>query len=391
MRNPLVLPRILFLGTIFLVRGITVSAAAPLNSQAAGGGRNHAEAALEARNKLLSAADSYEGTPYRYGGLDRNGLDCSGFIYASFKDSLAVSVPRTSSALYTWVEKIDDHTLQPGDLVFFITTGRGISHAGIYTGEGRFIHCASDGPKTGVMYSRLDESYWQKTFAGAGRALPEGPLGDTPAAGTGGGYRTTPSPVAAGAKESAPPKNRAAARPASPGGEGWNKIKGKGFMVGFAFAPSWSGFMERNNPLRGFAAQGRIAWQGPVFGQTLVPGFEIRPEWDDALGVFRMPFTLSLGFDDKLRVFAGPAFSLGDPKLNIGTGNRPYAGGTSWFGAAGVTVAPFSFPVHTGRLDLYGELAWQSYYGAPGTEPNWNADMSAGIRFSTGVRYTWDI
>jgi hypothetical protein len=54
-------------------------------------------------------------------------------------------------------------------------------------------------------------------------------------------------------------------------------------------------------------------------------------------------------------------------------------------------VAPFSFPVRTGRLDLYGELAWQSYYGAPGTEPNWNADMSAGIRLSTGIRYTWDL
>jgi probable lipoprotein NlpC len=383
------------MGIVFLAHGVTVSAAPPLNGQVAGG----RDQALTARNKLLGAADSYEGTPYRYGGLDRNGLDCSGFIYASFKDSLAVSVPRTSSALYAWVEKIDEHSLQPGDLVFFITTGRGISHAGIYTGEGRFIHCPSDGPKTGVMYSRLDESYWQKTFAGAGRALPEGSLRDTPAAespgsaGTGGGFRNTPSPVATGAKESAPAPNRGSTTrtASSSSGAGWNKIKGKGFMVGFAFAPSWSGFMERNNPLRGFAAQGRIAWQGPVFGQTLVPGFEIRPEWDDALGVFRMPFTLSLGFDEKLRVFAGPAFTLGDPKLNLGTGKRPYAGGTSWFGAAGVTVAPFSFPVHTGKLDLYGELAWQSYYGAPGTEPNWNADMSAGIRLSTGIRYTWDI
>jgi probable lipoprotein NlpC len=388
------------MGVLF-IRGVTLSAAPPLSGQAVGGGRNHAEAAQEARNKLLTAADAYEGTPYRYGGLDRSGLDCSGFIYASFKDSLAVSVPRTTSALYTWVEKIDEPTLQPGDLVFFITTGRGISHAGIYAGEGWFIHSASDGPTTGVMYSRLDESYWQKTFAGAGRALPESPVtaslaaGPPETAGTGGPFRNTPSPVAGGGRESAPPRAReaesgpAARRPS--GGGAWSKIKGKGFMAGFAFAPSWSGFMERNNPFRGFAAQARFAWQGPVLGQILVPGFEIRPEWDDALGVFRMPFTFSLGFDDKLRVFAGPAFSLGDPLLNLGTGNRPYAGGTSWFGAAGVTVAPFSFPVSTGKLALYGELAWQSYYGAPGTEPNWNADMSAGIRFSTGVRYTWDL
>jgi probable lipoprotein NlpC len=46
---------------------------------------------------------------------------------------------------------------------------------GIYAGEGRFIHAASEGPKTGVIYSALDEDYWQRTYVGAGRFLPEEP------------------------------------------------------------------------------------------------------------------------------------------------------------------------------------------------------------------------
>jgi hypothetical protein len=149
--------------------------------------------------------------------------------------------------------------------------------------------------------------------------------------------------------------------------------------------------MERNTPLRGVATQFRFAWKGPIFGQTVMPGFEIRPEWDDALGVFRMPFTFSLGFDDRLRFFFGPAFTLGDPVLKLGTGYRQYTGGNAWFGSAGITIAPISLPVSKGNLDIYGEFAWQSYYSDTGTAPNWNTDMSVSLRFSTGLRYTWEL
>lgn len=127
----------------------------------------------EARARLLAAAGKYERTPYRYGGMDRRGLDCSGFVFLSFSDALGISVPRNAESLYSWVEKIPIDKAQPGDLVFFRTTGSGkISHVGILTGKGRFIHSASSGPKTGVIYSRLDEKYWARTYAGAGRALP---------------------------------------------------------------------------------------------------------------------------------------------------------------------------------------------------------------------------
>jgi probable lipoprotein NlpC len=126
----------------------------------------------DARLSLIEAASQYLGTPYRYGGLNQYGLDCSGLIYLSLRDSLEVEAPRISEDLYRWTERLPDAELQPGDLVFFIRNGH-IFHVGMYTGEGSFIHAASDGPHTGVIYSRLDESFWRRTYAGAGRVLPE--------------------------------------------------------------------------------------------------------------------------------------------------------------------------------------------------------------------------
>ena len=87
----------------------------------------------DARLKLVSAAASFLGTPYRYSGLDKNGMDCSGLVYASFKEALDYSIPRSSEDIYKWSEKISTNELQPRDLVFFVTTGNKVSHVGIYT------------------------------------------------------------------------------------------------------------------------------------------------------------------------------------------------------------------------------------------------------------------
>jgi hypothetical protein len=75
--------------------------------------------------------------------------------------------------------------------------------------------------------------------------------------------------------------------------------------------------------------------------------------------------------------------------LKTADGDRHYTGGTSWLGAAGITGAPFSMQVPGGDLSFYGELAWQSYFSEEGEDRNWNADFAAGLRFSTGLRYTW--
>ena len=331
----------------------------------------------DARFKVLAIAGKYERTPYRYGGADRSGIDCSGLVYVSFKEALSVTIPRSAKGLYTWSEKISVDMLQPGDLVFFSTDNTGtVSHVGLYAGGDRFIHSASAGTKTGVIYSGMAESYWARTFYGAGRALPgsdsfagHSPPNRGPAAAT---------ETAAGetAKEKiTKPKNTAAG-------------SSDRFTMGIAVAPTWNAFLSDGNIIRGFAGQIRLGME--TFKKPMIFGLELRPEWDGALGVFRVPLTLSWGPNDKWRIFAGPVVSFGDPVLERENGNRHYKGGTTWFGAVGFTAAPFLIPISNGQLAPYAEIAWQGYYiNSSYRDPG--ADFAARFRLSTGLRYTWKL
>jgi hypothetical protein len=260
--------------------------------------------------------------------------------------------------LYSWVEKIPVENANPGDLVFFKTSGRGaVSHVGIFVGDRRFIHAASEGPVTGVIYSSLDERYWSRTYAGTGRVLPE--------ADTGGGI---------GAKKPAMAQNKQESR----------------FLMGFAAAPTWNTLYADGGVIRGVAGQFRLGAAVKPFGQPMIFGVELRPEWDRTLGVFRVPLTLSWGLSDKFRFLAGPVISFGDAALNVSGETRRYTGGTSWFGAAGLTIAPFAVKIAGNDLSPYAELAWQSYL-SDNAPQNFGADFAAGFRFSTGIRYTWKL
>jgi probable lipoprotein NlpC len=347
--------------------------------------------AHEARLKLLAVAEKYQGTPYQYAGTGTRGLDCSGLVYLSFREALSVAVPRSTLALYGWVEKIHLENLQPGDLLFFATLGKGngtISHVGIYAGDGMFIHSASEGPKTGVIYSRMDESYWQQNFVSAGRALPEGSdfaAGNAALAGapvvnmpeTGGSGIDTGKGIWGAGKNGADTDSSSGR-------------KGKLF-AGIGIAPSLNGFLDGGYVFRGASSQLRLAYGISIFDKPFLIGLELRPEWDNALGVFRTPLTFSLGLDDRFRIFAGPSLSFGDPVLQIDGEKRRYTGGNSWIGAVGITVAPFSFNTKWGKLAPYGELAWQSYFRESGTDRNQSADFNAGLRFSTGIHFTIEL
>ncbi|MEQ4532478.1 MAG: NlpC/P60 family protein [Mixta sp.] len=104
----------------------------------------------------------WHGTPYRYGGMSRRGIDCSGFVYLTFRERFNLQLPRSTRAQTDIGTRIDKEQLLPGDLVFF-KTGRGENglHVGIYDSDNQFIHASTS---QGVIRSSLDNSYWQKTF-----------------------------------------------------------------------------------------------------------------------------------------------------------------------------------------------------------------------------------
>ena len=125
----------------------------------------------EQRTIFIEQCKEYLGTPYKYGGISKTGMDCSGFIFTSAKQSLGIKLPRRAEDLYNATERLEKEQLQPGDFLFFKAANT-VNHAAVYLGNDEFIHSASDGPKTGVIISKLSDSYWNTTFVGCGKFLP---------------------------------------------------------------------------------------------------------------------------------------------------------------------------------------------------------------------------
>lgn len=232
----------------------------------------------ETRKAIVDTALMYMGSPYMYGGSEASGFDCSGLVYRVFLQTTGQMVPRTTRALYAWAEPIGFLELQKGDLVFFNTTGT-ISHVGIYMGNGRFIHSASAGPKTGVIVSSLDEPYWKACFIGAGRVLP---------------YEAS-----------------------------------KAFYISMA---SFGLFGPTTNPtfVYGFGERLILYIDIPLGTMTLQPGVGLLGMWNYYSDSIYCPLIVSLGLFPQFTVFAGWPLTAGftwEP-IGITIKNGPLRGGT---------------------------------------------------------------
>lgn len=132
-------------------------------------------AALGAEDRIVTLIDSaysYIGTPYKWAGTSRSGMDCSGFVSTAFS---AINVPlsRSSTEMSTQGRDIPLSQAEVGDLLFFKTTRKRnrISHVGIVVGVGdevKFIHASVS---QGITVSSLSEDYWQKAYAKTSRVL----------------------------------------------------------------------------------------------------------------------------------------------------------------------------------------------------------------------------
>jgi|SRR5690554_2730007 len=128
----------------------------------------------EQANNVLFRALGLVGTPYRYGGnTPESGFDCSGLIGFVYADSTGIRLPRTTTDMSrSTAPVVSRQQLRSGDVVFFATSGgRRVSHAGIYVGDGRFVHAPSTGGT--VRLDSLDSPYWQKAYLNAKRFIAE--------------------------------------------------------------------------------------------------------------------------------------------------------------------------------------------------------------------------
>lgn len=123
---------------------------------------------------LYSEGCKWLGTPYKYGGNDRNGVDCSGLMVAIYRDALNIKLPRTSRQQSEWCRRVDIKNLQPGDLLFFDTSrdrnGK-VSHVGLYLGSGEMLHSSTS---RGVIVSAIVDNYYSERLLACGRVAEMG-------------------------------------------------------------------------------------------------------------------------------------------------------------------------------------------------------------------------
>lgn len=112
------------------------------------------------KNKLYAQYKSWKGVRYRMGGLSKRGIDCSGFVYRTFRSQLGINIPRSTELQSSIGQLINKNKLQAGDLIFFKTATK-VRHVGIYLENNNFLHASSS---KGVMISKLDNVYWRSKY-----------------------------------------------------------------------------------------------------------------------------------------------------------------------------------------------------------------------------------
>jgi cell wall-associated NlpC family hydrolase len=112
------------------------------------------------KKKLYAQYTQWRGTKYKLGGLNKKGIDCSGFVFVTYKSKLGKVLPRTTHLQVTVGSNVKRNELQAGDLVFF-KTGKFKRHVGIYLEHGKFLHASTS---NGVTISRLENNYWKSRY-----------------------------------------------------------------------------------------------------------------------------------------------------------------------------------------------------------------------------------
>lgn len=314
------------------------------------------------RSKLVLEAKKYVGVPYLYGGMTSNGMDCSGFIYTVARQSIQFQLPRTVAAMWNFCTIISDSDKEPGDILFFKTVGNKVSHAGIYIGNNKFIHSASDGPNTGVIVSSLNQTTWKKTYAGCGRFLPSS--------------RNIGQDDSKKAKNIALQKNEH---------NSTTTLKKTSFFsylnLDISAHMVWNFFSERGLLFNVRGAS--ISAHTKYTKYKIQPGFGIEVRIEPVLETIQFPLFFSLSVPHGFRVYAGPVFTIGRPRLKA---SREFVAPSIFPGIIGVSWESPALQLGIFDFRFVQDISWVVFNNLDNSALVFNEAAAMGLVFSTGVR-----
>ncbi len=347
---------------------------------------NSRKEAAELRQKFVDYGKKFIGCPYASGATGPTSFDCSGYVYAVSRESVGYQLPRMTKNMLKYSKVIDDSKREPGDLVFFKTTSSGdVSHVGIYMGKSQFLHCASDGPNTGVIVSSLKESYWKTHYYCTARFLPASEENGEKSA----SMNSTDSTDGKSAKKLASESSESA----STGGANSYEIVANGssnrtfldrLFIDSSFDLDWNFFTPDEFRLffRGLSANGQVRYAG----DKIQPGLGFIARWDAGTKVFQLPLIASLTVGEYFKIFAGPVFTFGNPRLP-GDSDKKIKGSV-FPGIIGLCWNTPSFSIKSTKICFEQDLHYTVYNRRDGAALSANKSFASGLVFSSGIRVT---
>ncbi|MBO4857808.1 MAG: C40 family peptidase [Treponema sp.] len=336
-----------------------------------------ADAASDKRNKFISAAKSYLGIPYVYGGTSRSGLDCSGFVMNAARD-VGISLPRTAAQMFSYATIISDSERQPGDLIFF-RDGSNVSHVAIYLGNNKVIHCVSDGPHTGVIQSDLSERYWAAHYYKPGRIITSSTaMKDTSTTTT-----TTSTPTSTPTSTSKPKTSSSKRRKSADFYVNFN-----GYFDWNFFTPTRFGFLPKGGSLQ-------TEFQLNLW--NINPGLMVRftypIQYDQEFSMknmfncFELPICLTLHINDYIAFYTGPVLSTDivckEPLSLIDTEKKI---AVPVYGIIGASFQTPKIDLGGCQLSFVQDISYTFFMAYQGYDKlTFKENLAAGITFSTGV------
>lgn len=335
------------------------------------------------RSTLVEYSKKYIGCPYASGAVGPKSFDCSGFVFAVSRESIKVQLPRTTRAMLSFSTKIDATEREAGDLIFFKTTSSGeVSHVGIYIGHNQFIHCASDGPNTGVIVSSLKESYWKAHYYCTARYLPSSKselLADNVSGSKKSGSAASEASVT---KEKKTSENIKTAKANNSEYESDESFLEK-LVFDASIMGDWNFYAHDGFALvfRGISSMVNLSCNM----KYVQPGIGAIVRWDTKTRNFRMPIVLSFSFLEYFRAYAGPVIYIKHPR---DPENGELIKQSVFPGIFGFSVSTPAIQFGKSKVSFVNDIHYTVFKNWNNSSMSFKHSIATGLILSTGFRVT---